>query len=69
MNDFREALKTALKRRKWTQVDLALRSGVNKATLCSYLTGNGSDLSEWNRERLALAAGIRIEYVVERGTK
>ena len=69
MNDFREALKTALKRRKWTQRHLAALSGVNTATICSYLTGKGSDLSEWNRERLALAAGIRIEYVVERGTK
>jgi transcriptional regulator with XRE-family HTH domain len=69
MNDFRDALKTALKRRKWTQVDLANKSGVNKATICTYLGGLGSDLSARNTDRLAKAAGIRIEYVVERGAK
>jgi transcriptional regulator with XRE-family HTH domain len=66
MNDFREALKTALKRRKWTQVDLATQSGVNKATICTYLGGQGSDLSTRNTARLAKAAGIQIKYIVEK---
>ena len=61
--DLAQKIRSLREDKKWTQGDLAKKSGVSKSSIQLYESGKGN-ITQLNLEKIASAFGVNISYFI-----